>query len=284
MRRRILVAVAALTLVLGLSAAPASAIQYGQPDGSGHPFVGLVVFQDINHVPLWRCTGTLIAPSAVLTAGHCTGIDPGTGVAPSYAVVWFDAGPILRGNWDGPGTSCTGKSGYPCTGDASGTPHPNPGWTGYLTLPNTHDIGVVVLDAPYYGTGGKFGILPTAGILDSLATRRGLQDVTMTIVGYGLQSVKPVEVGIRERMIGQANVVQLQNALTDGYNVRLSSNPGVVSGGTCFGDSGGPIFYNDTNIVVGVNSFVLNANCKGSGYAYRVDTTWSLDFVNGFLP
>ncbi len=282
MRKRVAVALAAVGLLLAVSAGPVGAIQYGQPDGNNHPYVGLVAFHDANHVPLWRCSGTLITPTVFLTAGHCTGTD-GT-VAPKYAVIWFSEGPEPIGTWAGAGTTCTGKTGYPCTGDAAGTPHPNPHWTGGLTLPNTHDIGVVVLDAPYNGTGGQFGELPSAGLLNALATQRGLQDMTMTLVGYGVQSEKPTLISIRQRYIAHAKVVSLGSAFTDGFNVRLSSNPGVVSGGTCFGDSGGPVFYHDTNVVVAVNSFVLNLNCKGSGYGYRVDTAASLSFVNTWLP
>lgn len=281
MRRKAFAVFAAIAALLAVSVAPAGAIQYGQPDGSNHPYVGLVTFQDASHIPLWRCSGTLINPSLFLTAGHCTGTD-GT-VAPTYAVIFVEPGPIPIGDWGGAGTTCAGHTGYPCTGDAAGTPHPNPGWTGALTIPNTHDIGVVVLDAPYYGTGGQFGQLPSVGLLDSLATQRGRQDVTMTIVGYGVQSEKPTLSSVRQRMVATTNLVDLTSALTDGYNVRLSSNPGVVSGGTCFGDSGGPVFYNDSNIVIAVNSFVLNSNCKGSGYGFRVDTTWSLSFVNSWI-
>jgi hypothetical protein len=281
MRRRALATLAGVGLLLGVAATPVGAIEYGQPDNGAHPFVGLVAFHDANHVPLWRCSGTLINPSLFLTAGHCTGTD-GTHT-PAFAVIWFSDGPEPIAPGSTSGTSCVGFTGYPCTGDASGTPHPHPDWTGALTLPDTHDIGVVVLDHPYLGTNGAFGALPGKGTLDRLATRRGLQNLTMTIVGYGVQSEKPTLISIRQRYIAQVKVVDLVSALTDGYNVRLSSNPGSTSGGTCFGDSGGPIFLNGTNVVVGVNSFVLNLNCKGSGYAHRVDIEQSLDFLANYL-
>ena len=284
MRTRLAAALAATLMALVVGVAPAAAIQFGQPDGNGHPYVGLVTFMDADQVPLWRCTGTLIDSTHFLTAGHCTGIDPATGEVPASAQIFFSATAAPVGDWAGAGTSCAGKTGYPCQGDASGTPHPNPGWTGYLTLPDTHDVGMVVLDQPYLGTGGKFGALPSADMLSKLATQRGQQDLSMTVVGYGVQSVKPVASSLRDRLVATVKVVQLGSALTDGYNVRLSSNPGYWSGGTCFGDSGGPIFYNDSNVVVGVNSFVLNANCKGSGYAYRIDTPWSLAFIDSFMP
>jgi len=58
--------------ILTLMAANVAAITNGQPDGDNHPYVGLLVFDDIPDRPAWRCSGALIAPNVVLTAGHCT--------------------------------------------------------------------------------------------------------------------------------------------------------------------------------------------------------------------
>lgn len=268
MRYKLVAALAALLAPVLLLPGTAQAVQFGTPDGDGHPYVGLVVLFDEAGTPQWRCTGALISPEVFLTAGHCT-------EAPAAsAAIWFDSGPINPDPNDPAGS-------YPFGGyDVTGTPVPEPRYAG-LTLPATYDIGVVTLDEPVEMD--RYAQLPTQGLLDSLASKRGQQDVTMTVVGYGLQSVKPVQSAVRERMVGTTVVVQLKNALTDGYNVRLSSNPGNWSGGTCFGDSGGPVLYNDTDVVVAVNSFVLNSNCKGSGYGYRVDTAESLAFVHAFL-
>lgn len=82
-------------------------------------------------------------------------------------------------------------------------------------------------------------------------------------------------------MIGTVHLVNLRSAMTDGWNLHYSSNPGQGhggSGGACFGDSGGPVIHD--GYIVGVNSFVLNSNCKGSAFAYRVDTTVARDFIN----
>jgi hypothetical protein len=49
--------------------------------------------------------------------------------------------------------------------------------------------------------------------------------------------------------------------------------------GTCFGDSGGPDLLGDTNIVLGVNSFVANSLCAGNTYSYRVDTEQALSWI-----
>jgi hypothetical protein len=40
---------------------PALAITDGAPDGQGHPYVGLLVF-DVDGDPAWRCSGTLLSP------------------------------------------------------------------------------------------------------------------------------------------------------------------------------------------------------------------------------
>ncbi|PYP55194.1 MAG: hypothetical protein DMD40_14050, partial [Gemmatimonadetes bacterium] len=52
-----------------------SFITYGSLDGNTHPAVVLIVM-DIAGEPAFRCSGTLIAPKVVLTAGHCAG-EPG---------------------------------------------------------------------------------------------------------------------------------------------------------------------------------------------------------------
>ena len=65
--------------------------------------------------------------------------------------------------------------------------------------------------------------------------------------------------------------------------MHLTSNPGGGKGGTCFGDSGGPIFLDDTNVIIAVNAFVTNYNCAGQNYAARVDTAEALAFITEFL-
>src|SRR2546426_9167504 len=59
-------AVAALCVVI-----PAGAITNGQPDGNGHPNVGVMVV-DFGDGPQRLCSGELIAPTQFLTAAHCT--------------------------------------------------------------------------------------------------------------------------------------------------------------------------------------------------------------------
>ena len=73
MRRSLRGGVAALTLAaasLLVSAIPAAAITGGEPDGEGHPNVALIAFYDDG--TRYRCTATLVNPTTMITAAHCT--------------------------------------------------------------------------------------------------------------------------------------------------------------------------------------------------------------------
>ena len=52
---------------------PVNAVIGGQPDGTGHPNVGLIVGYDSQGRGLYSCTGTLVNQTTVLTAAHCSG-------------------------------------------------------------------------------------------------------------------------------------------------------------------------------------------------------------------
>ena len=133
---------------------------------------------------------------------------------------------------------------------------------------------------------GEYGALPEIGALDIFATATAHQDRAIRTVGYGLQSVKPEERADRVRYTSTSMVVTIHSDLTDGYNLHTTNNPGQgqdVMGGSCFGDSGGPVFYpEDSNIVAGIVSFGVNSNCRGADFAYRTDTVETQEFVNSF--
>lgn len=238
---------------------PAAAITDGELDGDGHPYVGLMVALDEDGETLWRCSGTLLSPTLFLTAGHCT-------EAPAAHVeIWFDADV----------ESGIPANGYPFDGDVGGTPYTHPQYN-----PNAFflfDLGVVVLDNKVKLK--EYATLPELGVLDKMATQRGLQDVTFTAVGYGLQRINPVFVEAeRVRMVAYPHLIQINvPGMVGDFSILLSNNHST--GGTCFGDSGGPNFINDTNIVGGVTSFGLNGNCAGTGGVYRVDTADDLDWL-----
>lgn len=255
--------VAVALLLIGVTGV--LAINDGELDGNGHPFVGIMVAQDADGNPMWRCSGTLLSPTVFLTAGHCT-------EAPAAHVeIWFDADV----------ESGIPANGYPFNGQVGGTPYVHPEF--YDAPFFVHDVGVVVLDEPFYSPNGVYGVLPSVDQLDALKTKRGKQDTTFTAVGYGLQRINPVfEEALRIRMVARPHLIQINvPGFTGDFSLLLSNNHST--GGTCFGDSGGPNFLGDSNIVAGVTSFGINGNCAGTGGVFRMDRQNVLDFVNSFL-
>ena len=238
-----------------------SLIKYGSLDNNGHPYVGLMVAQDASGAPLWRCSGTLMSPTIFLTAGHCT-------EAPAARVeIWFDAD-VESGI---PG------NGYPFNGDADGVPLTHPQYN-----PNAFsrfDLGVVRLNTPF--PMGSYGALPQLDVLEQMATERGRQNVSFTSVGYGLQFINPVfRAAARIRMVATPHLLQINTGFVGDYSVLLSNNHST--GGTCFGDSGGPNFIGSSNVVGGVTSFGINGNCAGTGGVYRVDRADDLTWLATF--
>src|SRR3954466_1056027 len=75
--RRLLTLVAVTATALALGAAPSMAVVGGSDAAPGeYPSVAEVIIGQA-----FLCTGTLIAPNYVLTAGHCGSITGGAGVA-----------------------------------------------------------------------------------------------------------------------------------------------------------------------------------------------------------
>jgi hypothetical protein len=252
-KRPTLLLLATFVAVLA-TAVPASAIQFGTPDGDAHPQVGLVLFYDAAGHPRSRCSGALVSPTVFLTAGHCT-------FGTASAQVWLTPGPI------------TVESGYPFTGGASfGRPYTHPLFDNFAASPANYDLGVVVLDTPQPG---PYASLAGVGTL----TKKD----TLDLVGYGLQDALPPTITAeRTRYAGQARVTNLVNTQTAGFNVQLSASPGT-GGAVCYGDSGGPDFLAGTLQIAAVNSFVQSKFCMGAAFSYRVDTADSRAFVDSFL-
>ena len=262
MRKSTILALVVALVILGVAVIPAGAIKYGDYDGDAHPYVGIMVAKDGAGNPLWRCSGTLLSEDVFLTAGHCT-------EAPAVtAEIWFYSNEAdVRAN------------GYPYVGQVSGVVHVHPEF--YDAAFFVHDVGVVVLNTPM--PMDEYGVLPEVDQFDALKTARGNQDVTFTAVGYGLQYINPVFVEAElSRMVATPQLLQINvPGFTGDFSLLLSNNHST--GGTCFGDSGGPNFYGDSNIVAGVTSFGINGNCAGTGGVFRMDRQNVQDFVNSFL-
>ena len=75
-------------------------------------------------------------------------------------------------------------------------------------------------------------------------------------------------------------LVNLRSALTGGFNLQLTANPGGGKGGTCFGDSGGPSFKD--GYVTTVTSYGYTSNCRYLGGLQRVDIPVVQSWLAGF--
>src|SRR5262249_7983524 len=281
MRRTLL----CLLTMVALSAAlfsPALAITDGKLDGNAHPAVVLLLME-VGGEPAFRCSGTLLSSTLLFTAGHCTSNSPDS---PYTGMRVFTESDVQAGI----GTT----NNYPFSGPnsveaAAWHSHPL-----YETAPFfLHDVGVVILKPPgVILPQSQYGVLPSVNQFDALKTQRGLRDVTFTAVGYGLQESFPdqasfLENNSRTRYSATPQLLQINvPGFTGNFSMLLSNN--AHTGGTCFGDSGGPNFYGsgrtETKIVAGVTSFGLNGNCAGTGGVFRMDRQGVLDFVHTYLP
>lgn len=273
----IVLIVIALTLILII---PASAVTFGEPDGDAHPHVGIVYFEQPSGV--YRCTGTLLSPTVFLTAGHCT--EEG-GVANSRT--WVNFAPdiyfppdVLALPDDAFGNWLDEQDDF-----IKGTAHPHPDYDDFYEWPNTYDVGIVILEEEVVLS--EYGELPTLGLLDTLVKGQGRKDRGFTAVGYGLQGYNPAFYrSERARYQGKVSLIEVNSASNgDQHSAKFSNNPGGGNGkgGTCFGDSGGPLFHGDSNVIGAVVSWGITP-CIGVDYQFRVDTAIAQDFINVYLP
>ena len=264
MRKLLCAAFAALFAV-----GSAEAIINGEPDGNRHPYVAAIGFIDAaTGRPGAFCTGTLISPTVIVTAGHCT-------FPSAAAYVWFDS------TWNPRNPPA-----------ALGKPVTHPDFKPERVTPNTGDLGVVLLNRPIVMA--TYGALPTEGYLD----RKGRGDDdddddddgddrdrrlnSVSIVGYGVQSLNP-RLQSGERMLGRTKIKSLTSKVVRGYGIKAAGAKGKKGSGMCLGDSGGPLLQGDSNLVLGVHSFGDVDTCVGANFAYRTDTPAARAFLGQFV-
>jgi secreted trypsin-like serine protease len=229
-RRVLAVSITAVAL-LGAAAAPSSAVVGGNDASPGeYPAVAEITFGP------FLCTGTLITPNWVLTAGHCSNITAGTVASPAS---WP---PQLINVRVGGVTQSDGEQ----IGVSRVVMHPD-----YL-LTSGYDISLLQLSrsstmAPTQVAGAGERSLWTAGTLE-------------TIVGWGVTS----EGGDTPERLQEAQVPITTDAYCAGaysdFDPATMVCAGFPEGGvdTCQGDSGGPMFgrtAGGTLRVVGTTSF-----------------------------
>ena len=238
-----------------------SFITHGTVDGDAHPAVVLIVM-DIDGAPAFRCSGTLIAPTFVLTAGHCAG-EPGE----FSGIRIFTESDVQNGD-----------NNYPFGGGPNSieaiawASHPEFTEAAFFL----HDVGIIQLASPVVLPPDEYGVLP-----EVRPARRAEPGADFTSVGYGRQRSKPNHLlAERIRMVAEPRLVQINTPNTGSFSLRLSTN--AATGGTCFGDSGGPNYLDATNVIAGVTSYGRK-NCTAGGGVFRLDRQDVLDFITGFI-
>ncbi len=241
-----------------------SLITSGSLAGSSFPGVVLILM-DSAGVPSYRCTGTMIAPKLVLTAGHCTGE---AGEFSGMRV--FTESDVQNGDND-----------YPNAGGHNTIEAES--WATYPGFTEKefflHDVGYIVLKDAVTLPANEYGQLPALNSLDAL---KPSSKTTFTSVGYGVQLINKAKiVAEKVRMFAQPHLLQINNGYVGSQSLLLSNNNST--GGTCFGDSGGPNFLGNSRVIASVTSFGKNGSCGGTGGSFRMDRQDVRDFVNAAL-
>jgi len=273
MSKKTLIALLIAVAVLAIAVSSVGAITDGELDGEDHPHVVLLLME-VGGEPMYRCSGTLLSPTVLLTAGHCVSNYPDE----PYSGMRVFTESVVDG----------GDNIYPYAGNntveaVSWAAHPL-----YETEDPFyfHDVGIVILEEPGVVGLTEYGTLPELDQFDSLMPRRDQQAELFTSVGYGLQQSFPDGASWktqsdRVRMVAYPWLLQLNApGMTGDFSMLLSNNH--VTGGTCFGDSGGPNFLGDSNVVAGITSYGMNVKCAGTGGVFRTDRADVLDFIDDY--
>lgn len=222
----------------------------GTADTAGaFPNVGTIVTTDGQGG--WRslCSGVMISPRVFLTAGHCVqwlildrGLEHGEyGV--SFDAVFDPANSFVTG--------------------VAHTSFPAP------------DLGVIVLDE---ARDAPFATVPAVNLLEDLQRGGDLARQRFTVVGYGVTSSGPHFV---PDALGTRRFGALQFDALNGRFMRVRMYPADDLGGICFGDSGGPEFFEGTMDLAAITT---NAQkwCQATAWSQRLDLPGVHQFLAAF--
>lgn len=256
---------AAVLMTVGL-AAPAAAITGGEPDGTRHPNVGLILFYEADG--RFRCSATLVTPTVLITAAHCTSGTLGKTLVTFDSVI-AEKPPVPFPVAADPANGYT-QAEITSAGYLSGTALTHPQYSNFTDPRNWNDVGVIVLDQPVTLPPASIAAEGYLGAYAQPALNRTIFDV----VGYGTEVRKPESGPQKPQPMSYPLLRRFTTSpgqkLTPQI-LQLNGNPNDVrgGGGTCFGDSGGPVFLN--GYLVAVTSYGYTANCRYLGGYQRVD-------------
>lgn len=204
------------------------------------------------------CTGTVIAPRAVLTAAHCTGGEGASQANLRYVI--YNGGDINEANFSD------------LIRAKEAIPHPD---FNIDDIGGGNDVGLLIFDKDIVDKNGTpYQPLPWL--------RRPVSDdmveQPVRLVGYGVTSGDPnaYDSGIKRETTTVLSEYddQFLGFLDTAHNI-------------CSGDSGGPVLMmiDGVETVIGVNSFVtadFGGNyCENGGYSSRPDLF--VDWIDGII-
>ncbi len=185
------------------------------------------------------CTGTLIAPDVVLTAGHCIETRPKIVVVDSVDFLDQSAGEVI---------AVTSATAYP-------------DWQ------HKYDVGVLVL--------AHAAKTKPRAIAAACTAKELVANAKVRVVGFGLTT----QAGTGDNSkLHQADLgVTDPTCALSGCEKTVAPSGEFVAGGhgkdACFGDSGGPVYLGDA--LIGVVSRGMSSNnkpCGDGGIFVRADT------------
>lgn len=262
MRRRAIGVVGAVVCAILALAGTAGGISGGTPDTTipyKFPAVALIeVYGFFGDYWQPACTGTLIAPDELVTAGHCVlPLQFGIVSASDYRIT-FDPSPSNEVFWPDRDTSTHFSV-------LSGVTHPD-----YPAAA----VGVVANAKPTYATAPDVAVLKLAARVpasiatpmlivaaDALNSSKGLD---LTAVGFGANGFHPAKTWLWDgyRNYRETTVIG-DHEVTSPLYLKVAS----VS---CSGDSGGPVVLDGK--IAGVTSFGESSHCDSPDYYTRLDT------------
>lgn len=271
----------AMSFAVAMSVAPVRAITGGEADGDRHPNVGMLVFYEADG--RFRCSGTLVTTTVVLTAAHCTAGTVGKTLVTFKNTIAEQppSGIPVAGD---PSTGYAGTEPWNDVTHYYGTAYAHPDYSGFTDPKNWNDVGVIVLDQPVDASVATPASIAPVGYLNAYAQPK-LNKTYFRLVGYGTEVRKP-DSGPQKptpmsypliRRTTEANGQKLT-----GQIVQMNGNPNnvIAGGGTCFGDSGGPSFLNGE--LVTVTSYGYTANCRYIDGHQRIDIPGVQSWLAGF--